>query len=502
MRGTHGGSISLCLHDGIIPAYAGNTTRRERQGDRDGDHPRVCGEHPAVKWIRAMWRGSSPRMRGTPSCVKSACREDRDHPRVCGEHCGCGFAAGESSGSSPRMRGTQVVLVAVERQAGIIPAYAGNTTAPNVPISFARDHPRVCGEHLSATKGWGVRGGSSPRMRGTPLLTEIDFFPQGIIPAYAGNTFSQFFQWFPHGDHPRVCGEHPGDGRLVVAHTGSSPRMRGTRLALLSDPMRIGIIPAYAGNTNRPAGESRTSGDHPRVCGEHHATGRERVQVAGSSPRMRGTPLLTEIDFFPQGIIPAYAGNTCSAMLNSFSFRDHPRVCGEHSRHTASSSIHRGSSPRMRGTRHHRHQPGLPPGIIPAYAGNTPGVTVLVRLCGDHPRVCGEHAYPYAFGNGDQGSSPRMRGTPRHNDCPHHPIGIIPAYAGNTNRRPRNHSRCRDHPRVCGEHMPTGWNDAVSSGSSPRMRGTPLHDAYIGGFMGIIPAYAGNTSLSIGVGSV
>ena len=33
---------------------------------------------------------------------------------------------------------------------------------------MARDHPRVCGEHLQMTNVLNDEAGSSPRMRGTP----------------------------------------------------------------------------------------------------------------------------------------------------------------------------------------------------------------------------------------------------------------------------------------------------------------------------------------------
>ena len=52
----------------------------------------------------------------------------------------------------------------------------------------------------------------------------------GIIPAYAGNTFSA-----------RLLTNGGGEG--------SSPRMRGTPIAPDGTVNLLGIIPAYAGNT-------------------------------------------------------------------------------------------------------------------------------------------------------------------------------------------------------------------------------------------------------------
>ena len=207
-----------------------------------------------------------------------------------------------------------------------------------------------------------------------------------------------------------------------------------------------------------------------------------RGTLSDSSPRARLT-----------GIIPAYAGNTKPMLIWWMSPRDHPRVCGEHRliggrRHGAV-----GSSPRMRGTLGHVHQwlPQL--GIIPAYAGNTMIVAVAHVHWWDHPRVCGEHLSIDAARSAVTGSSPRMRGTPTIRGSQTHEMGIIPAYAGNTADLGLSHPTCRDHPRVCGEHTPTGTQAETPTGSSPRMRGTLPKRVMADNLVGIIPAYAGNT---------
>ena len=50
--------------------------------------------------------------------------------------------------------------------------------------------------------------------------------------------------------------------------------------------------------------------------------------------------------------------------------------------------------------------------IIPAYAGSTVCPSCGHRYNGDHPRVYGEHQYPYMVQMPSVGSSPRMRGAP------------------------------------------------------------------------------------------
>ena len=114
--------------------------------------------------------------------------------------------------------------------------------------------------------------GSSPRMRGALSRDGLVREHVGIIPAYAGSTIPRRSGSRACRDHPRVCGEHffcmysSGESR------GSSPRMRGARTDDSGNASPIGIIPAYAGSTGTVTDSLTTSGDHPRVCGEHHAT--------------------------------------------------------------------------------------------------------------------------------------------------------------------------------------------------------------------------------------
>ena len=127
-------------------------------------------------------------------------------------------------------------------------------------------------------------------MRGTLLHLGVDAGDRGIIPAYAGNTHSQIENELLRGDHPRVCGEHIVYSHNIFSHQGSSPRMRGTRFGNGAWIETWGIIPAYAGNTFTNLRLRKNTWDHPRVCGEHAFINGRRLPVKGSSPRMRGTP--------------------------------------------------------------------------------------------------------------------------------------------------------------------------------------------------------------------
>ena len=233
-------------------------------------------------------------------------------------------------GSSPRMRGTPSHHAGLGHGGGIIPAYAGNTPPCSHSHTVTRDHPRVCGEHPFPEYSGLYSTGSSPRMRGTRISAVSAGLKTGIIPAYAGNTAYWAIQMPQFRDHPRVCGEHVHGRCHAVEDQGSSPRMRGTRTGVLGLASRTGIIPAYAGNTLKNLKPRRERRDHPRVCGEHPRAPITKFHDAGSSPRMRGTPSCMVCWLLRFGIIPAYAGNTTLLVCPCADGGDHPRVCGEH----------------------------------------------------------------------------------------------------------------------------------------------------------------------------
>ena len=214
--------------------------------------------------------------------------------------------------------------------------------------------------------------GSSPHVRGAPTTD--------------GATTSK--RW----DHPRMCGEHTETSWRTCSHSGSSPHVRGALALALAQRNDVGIIPACAGST---IGDGEGSG-----------------QYIGSSPHVRGARLTTCRAPCSQGIIPACAGSTRGPRSCRRSGRDHPRMCGEHHARRERTSPPMGSSPHVRGALLQNHSGNVHRGIIPACAGSTLYLLNLVRVVGDHPRMCGEH-FPV-----------RLHGERRR--------GIIPACAGST----------------------------------------------------------------------
>ena len=168
------------------------------------------------------------------------------------------------------------------------------------------------------------------------------------------------------------------------------------------------------------------------MCGENRINFRAHFHVEGSSPRVRGKRSRVVKCFGCGGLIPACAGKTRARVSLRRRFRAHPRVCGENLITSSVSGIATGSSPRVRGKPVIMRLENADDRLIPACAGKTDRYPLLGQLARAHPRVCGEN-FPYPNGGqSDRGSSPRVRGKPnciaREALC----MGLIPACAGKT----------------------------------------------------------------------
>ena len=490
--GTFLGGRSLGGRFRFIPAYVGNISPRPACRRRASVHPRVCGEHGDLSYLRFLLDGSSPRMWGTcaehgrrhahprfiPAYVGNMTsptptfRASSVHPRVCGEHVVFWTSCRSSSGSSPRMWGTFPAPNPDSDCSRFIPAYVGNMGRTQGRSAGPPVHPRVCGEHDAVREHIAVADGSSPRMWGTSCSTPAISGQCRFIPAYVGNMNNTLRSMILRPVHPRVCGEHGLRRRGAVSGYGSSPRMWGTLLAQRLAAGRPRFIPAYVGNIARRVRMACSNSVHPRVCGEHSCQPSLFTRSSGSSPRMWGTSAQLALAVGQRRFIPAYVGNIARASGSSPSPAVHPRVCGEHAMRSLPSRSVYGSSPRMWGTWRAQDGGRALRRFIPAYVGNICRASRTARRSAVHPRVCGEHPGNDRAGDSITGSSPRMWGTLERAGAAYASRRFIPAYVGNILDNRQAHMRLPVHPRVCGEHARSIFLSMSATGSSPRMWGT------------------------------
>ena len=295
--------------------------------------------------------GIIPAGAGSTRSPPPSMRRIWDHPRRCGEHVGGPAPAGPPRGSSPQVRGARNADERLELLLGIIPAGAGSTKLSTLAPLSSRDHPRRCGEHTRKFSHAAFAMGSSPQVRGARAKS---------TPCTCATR-----------DHPRRCGEHVGGPAPAGPPRGSSPQVRGAQECVRAPSPWKRIIPAGAGSTRRRPSPPRSPRDHPRRCGEHCPPWPPRTPPEGSSPQVRGAQLPSPPSSTSPGIIPAGAGSTRVPPAPSPRGRDHPRRCGEHRRRGWIRRRTRGSSPQVRGAPVVLEHADPVDGIIPAGAGST-----------------------------------------------------------------------------------------------------------------------------------
>ncbi len=131
------------------------------------------------------------------------------------------------------------------------------------------------------------------------------------------------------------------------------------------------FIPTHVGNTSTRGRGGRGSTVHPHACGEHVDHQEDPREVAGSSPRMWGTPGRRPRRPILGRFIPTHVGNTSSQRTRPGRRSVHPHACGEHIRSEKGSAVRVGSSPRMWGTRRAGRAPRPGDRFIPTHVGNT-----------------------------------------------------------------------------------------------------------------------------------
>ncbi len=171
---------------------------------------------------------------------------------------------------------------------------------------------------------------------------------------------------------------------------GSSPRVRGTGAGILGDPATLRFIPARAGNSSWPSQRSCRYPVHPRACGEQADLADHGHVPDGSSPRVRGTVVAVPVVHRHVRFIPARAGNRRSTLISSTLSSVHPRACGEQGPMSPPVTEKIGSSPRVRGTVMMTSLSGRIERFIPARAGNRSWRHRQRPPHPVHPRACGE----------------------------------------------------------------------------------------------------------------
>ncbi len=255
--------------------------------------------------------------------------------------------------------------------------------------------------------------GSSPLTRGGPDFNGKVQGRFGLIPAYAGRTLTIHKHGALVGAHPRLRGADGISWFLATAEEGSSPLTRGGLVGGGGCPLPFGLIPAYAGRTADYAVLLSGRWAHPRLRGADCPPLAAARPPWGSSPLTRGGPHRVLVRPAYRGLIPAYAGRTAGDWRFGVVYGAHPRLRGADQAMTVAKSPFEGSSPLTRGGPLAEAVAVGADGLIPAYAGRTGDVFVLVVGVQAHPRLRGADALATSRKVIPMGSSPLTRGGPR-----------------------------------------------------------------------------------------
>jgi hypothetical protein len=331
------------------PACAGSTTASAAPAVTAGTHPRLRGEHPSRAWITGSGTDSPPLARGA-------------------QHQGC----------------------PARRPGGLTPACAGSTLRPTASQCHRGTHPRLRGEHPTTTPSPATPSDSPPLARGAPTVSPSTVLARGLTPACAGSTLTAAVLPDARETHPRLRGEHARASSRGGTTRDSPPLARGARVVALAGDVVLGLTPACAGSTSPSATPPTASRTHPRLRGEHVApASRDRLRT-DSPPLARGAPALGDGWRSVYGLTPACAGSTRTPSGRGRRGRTHPRLRGEHPASGSPSST-ASSPPLARGARLHGPPRARRRGLTPACAGSThhgPGRPMGRRT---HPRLRGEH---------------------------------------------------------------------------------------------------------------
>ena len=202
-----------------------------------------------------------------------------------------------------------MVLLSGQAVHRFIPAGAGNRPSYEISVSMLTVHPRGCGEQFFEISMFAGICGSSPRVRGTEHSDIRGKSFIRFIPAGAGNSQQNpgFRQRLTV--HPRGCGEQRICATVLPGMPGSSPRVRGTAAVGNVRTVAARFIPAGAGNRRICSPLVDIKPVHPRGCGEQAVSRSTRTWFAGSSPRVRGTVIAILARVAIRRFIPAGAGN-------------------------------------------------------------------------------------------------------------------------------------------------------------------------------------------------
>ena len=252
---------------------------------------------------------------------------------------------------SARVRGNQFVQPPHQRHHRSIPASAGEPTKGRAEGVVGEVYPRECGGTVCIEELRTNICGLSPRVRGNRGGGHRRRHPPRSIPASAGEPTVSISDMTFDRVYPRECGGTKLDAFQEMLAAGLSPRVRGNRLPPLGNQQGNGSIPASAGEPTHEGQAFANRGVYPRECGGTRCPVASQERPEGLSPRVRGNLEHPAVDLVKVGSIPASAGEPGSVISALAIITVYPRECGGTGLSPRVRGNPWGLSPRVRGNR-------------------------------------------------------------------------------------------------------------------------------------------------------
>ena len=313
---------------GPIPARAGQPATSQPHARTVGAYPRSRGAtcqcshlHVASGGLSPLARGNLTRIAGS-SISKGPIPARAGQPCLCCNSCSLGGAYPRSRGAtvarhnvldlaaglSPLARGNRLGAGPGRAARGPIPARAGQPDGRHKWPLPSRAYPRSRGATFPASYYTDDGEGLSPLARGNPTINSRSVIHGGPIPARAGQPTTAAPAASASRAYPRSRGATEHNMDYMHPTMGLSPLARGNRLAAPVEVLRLGPIPARAGQPRPRSRTAQTTWAYPRSRGatflKHCKTG----LLAGLSPLARGNQDLPSAKWSAGGPIPARAG--------------------------------------------------------------------------------------------------------------------------------------------------------------------------------------------------
>ncbi len=150
---------------------------------------------------------------------------------------------------------------------GSIPASAGQPIHHLAVPTPSRVYPRECGAAVVMEIDEPPSGGLSPRVRGSRHIFLPSLLRLGSIPASAGQPVGCMLCGVTDMVYPRECGAAVTGYAGCTSSTGLSPRVRGSQRHTITLSAKYRSIPASAGQPSTSSLPASKNSVYPRECG-------------------------------------------------------------------------------------------------------------------------------------------------------------------------------------------------------------------------------------------